>query len=216
VTEPEDKRLVLDVVLMPPADVARRSIQMSTTLAPYGTEFVLDDVTLFGHLSMYMGGFEPAAVPRAVGVLTELAAATPPLELTAERYLQDVEQGMIEVAYRKTPAVTDLQERIIAGFNPLRTGLRHADPVGRVLAEWLPATTGETRSNLDSYGYDEIGGLFRPHVTFTRFRRRDLLVDLASLPPLEQFSGTFGRLGLYEMGEHGTCTRRVAEVDLAG
>jgi hypothetical protein len=177
---------------------------------------VLDDATLFGHLSMYMGSFEPDAVPAAVAVLTDLAAGTPPLELTAERYLQDVEQGMIEVAYRPTPAVCGLQERIVAGFNPLRSGLRYADPVGRVLGEWLPSTAGETRANLDRYGYDEIGGLFRPHITFTRFRRRDLRIDLGTLPPAGGFSGMFGRLGLYEMGQHGTCTRRVGEVDLAG
>lgn len=214
--EPADARLVLDVVLMPPPDVARRSVELSRALATHGTEFVLDDSTLFGHLSMYMGSVEPAAVPAAVGVLADLAAGTPPVPLSAERYLQDVEQGMIEVAYHKTPAVTGLQERIVAGFNPLRVGLRYADPVGHVLRDWLPTTTGETRANLDRSGYDEIGGLFRPHLTFTRFRRRDLRIDLGALPPPDRFSGTFGRLGLYEMGLHGTCTRCVAEVDLAG
>lgn len=199
---------------MPGPAVARRSIEVSGSLSGCGTEFTLDDVKLFGHLSMYMGSFEPAGVPAAVAALRGIAARTPPLPLVADRYTQDVEQGMIEVTYRESAAASRLQEMVVAALNPLRVGLREADPVGHRISDWLPTTTGETRHNLETYGYDEIGGLFRPHITFTRFVQRGRRVDLGALPPVAGFSGTFSRLGLYEMGEHGTCTRAVADVEL--
>src|SRR5262249_51828956 len=146
----------------------------------------------------------------------EIAKDTAPVQLAARRYLQDLEHGMIEVAYTTTQPVTRLQERLLAALAPLRRRLRQRDPVGHDLPTWLPTTTGETRRNLEEYGYDEIGGLFRPHITFTRFVQRDLVVDLAELPPFGEFDAAFTRLGLFEMGDHGTCTRSLVELELTG
>lgn len=117
---------------------------------------------------------------------------------------------MFEVAYTKTQAISQLQQQIIEALEPLRSGLRQKDPVGHVLKDWLPTTTGETRQNLERWGYDEIGGLFRPHITLTRFKKRAQQVDIATLPPLAEFSGIFTVLALCKMGEHGTCNQLIA------
>jgi hypothetical protein len=216
VAELRTDNVVLDAVLMPPPRVAERSIQASRALAECGTEFVLDDTTLFGHVSLYMGAFEPAAVPAAVTAVTRVAAEVAPLPLVAEGYAADPEQGMVEVAYRKSTGIVRLQDLLIAALNPIRSGLRECDPVGRLIASWLPTTAGEIRANLDAYGYDEIGGFFRPHITFTRFLDRSAPLDSTLLPDLLEFSGVFDRLGLYEMGPHGTCTRAVVDLPLTG
>jgi hypothetical protein len=94
---------------------------------------------------------------------------------------------------------------IIEQLNSLRIGLREKDPVGHILKEWIPQTSGELRENYDNFGYDEIGTLFRPHITFSRFTRRDLTIDTSKLPSVSNFSSTFTTLGLFEMGENGTC-----------
>jgi len=121
---------------------------------------------------------------------------------------------MIEVTCQGSAAATHLQDLVVAGLNPVRVGLRETDPVGRRLHDWLPTTIGEVRANLERYGYDEIGRLFRPHIAFTRFLQRDLRIDLGTLPSPLAFSGEFSHLGLYEMGEHGTCTSGVVDLDL--
>ena len=203
----------VDVVLMPSPDIARRSEETSRQLAEHGTEFTLRDGELFAHLSLYMGTFDRPQW-ELEQVLADIAKETPPVRLTAERYTQDLDHGMIEITYENSAPVTRLQEMVVAAFNPLRSGMRERDPVGRVLREWQPTTTGEVRTNLERYGYDEIGGHFRPHITFTRFRLRDLSIDTGALPPPAAFSGIFPTLGLFEMGEHGTCTRRMVELRL--
>ena len=69
--------------------------------------------------------------------------------------------------------------------------------------------------NLQKYGYPAIGDLFRPHITLTRLEEHNPKV-LDLLPQdISTFSGVFDRLGLFEMGENGTCIRKIAEFPLS-
>jgi hypothetical protein len=173
---------VYDIVLLPPQHINELSIKVSTQLAAYGTEFVLNTHSLYPHLSLYMALFEEQALQEVNNVLAHIAQASPALSLIARRYLADQEQGMFEVAYEKSEEINQLQQDIIQALNSLRSGEREKDPVGHILGDWFPHTTGETHENLAQYGYDEIGGLFRPHITFTRFCQRNFLPNEQSLP----------------------------------
>jgi hypothetical protein len=82
------------------------------------------------------------------------------------------------------------------------------------LDEWVPRQSGEARENMERYGYDEIGGLFRPHITLTCFTQRDLETDITPLPSASEFDDTASRLALFEMWENGTCTKPVATFPL--
>jgi 2'-5' RNA ligase len=206
---------VYDVVLLPAPGQYQLSIIISRRLERYGTDFTLADGEQYPHLSLYMANLTPENVEKAKAALAGIAAHTPPLSLEATGYVHDVEQGMFEVGYEKTDGIVRVQQAIIDAINPLRTGLREKDPVGRILADWLPQNSGEARENLERYGYDEIGELFRPHITCTRFKQRYHKADTAALPPPAALSAVFLTLGLYEMGEHGTCTRTVFTTPLA-
>jgi hypothetical protein len=175
------------------------TIHLSQQLEQHGTDFTLADDQAFPHLSLYMANLTPENLAKAKSALAKIAARVPALPLTATDYAHDYGQGMFEIRYEMPDTLVRLQSDIIATLNPLRTGLREKDPVGHVLAEWLPKLTGEARQNYDAYGYDEIGGLFRPHITLTRFKQRDFTVDVATLPAPTTLSTTFDTLGLYEM-----------------
>jgi 2'-5' RNA ligase len=208
--------IVYDIVLLPSKPVNDLSIQISQRLRPEGTEFTLEDGVLFPHLSLYMANFAPEQMQQLKAALADIAARTPALPLTATHYGHNLEQGMFEIFYQKTPGITRLQEDVLATCNPLRTGLRHKDPVGRVLVDYFSASTGEVHENIQRFGYDEIGNFFKPHITFTRFKQRDHKTDLRVLPAPSELTDTFAVLGLFEMGENGTCTRQIAVYDLAG
>jgi hypothetical protein len=196
---------VYDVVLLPPPAVGRHAVSVSESLLVEGTEFTLGEELRCPHISLYMANFRPEDLPEVTKRLAALAANSAALPLAALRYGHNRDEGMFEVFYPRTPAIELLQQEIINALNPLRQGLRHRDPVGRLLAEWIDRTSPEARRNLERYGYDEVGGLFEPHITLTRFVRRDHQVDLAMLPPLPVFDATCSVLALYDMGEHGTC-----------
>lgn len=207
---------VYDVVLLPPPDVTLRSVRLSERCAQLAaTEFVLSAAGLYPHISLYMANFTSEQVAAATHRLRDISLRTSGIHLEAGHFAGN-DQGMFEVFYGKTTAVTALQEAVIAALAPLRTGLRRRDPIGRVLADYRLTAPPPARDNLDQYGYDEIGELFRPHITVTRFQRRDQNVDPVELPPAESFTATFATLALCVMGEHGTCTDVVETFELGG
>jgi hypothetical protein len=50
-------------------------------------------------------------------------------------------------------------------------------------------------------------------MTFTRFTNGKA-IDVSNLPKPDEFSGSFIKLGLFEMGDNGTCVRKIAEFAL--
>jgi hypothetical protein len=205
---------VYDVVLLPAAAQYQKSIDISRQLASYGTEFTLDAHGPFPHMSLYMANFTLENLAKAELALAEIAAKTSAMTLEAVRYAHDLEQGMFEIGYEMPDELVNLQNDIVVALNPLRTGLQEKDPVGHVIADWLLQAPAAARQNLEQFGYDEIGELFRPHITFTRFRQRDLEIDTTNLLPLPMLSADFPTLALYETGDHGTCTRKTAAFSL--
>ncbi|GES15854.1 hypothetical protein Amac_094520 [Acrocarpospora macrocephala] len=206
---------VYDAVLLPPEAVNAGSIRLSEWCASQTpAEFTLKAGELYPHISLYMANFTPADLDSARDELRLISKSMPEIPLAADHFSGN-DQGMFELFYRKTEAVTRLQESIIERLNPLRTGLRLRDPVGRVLADHRLSAPPTARANLDRYGYDEIGDLFRPHITMTRFRERGHQIAADLLPPPESFTAVYRTLALCVMGEHGTCTEIVETFELA-
>lgn len=98
---------------------------------------------------------------------------------------------------------------VVNAINPIRDGMRVKD-IAR-----LPETTGIVRENLEKYGYRGVGELFRPHMTLARFAESKE-IDVSVLPDIDELSGQFVKLGLFEMGDNGACVRTLAEFNLRG
>jgi hypothetical protein len=147
-----------------------------------------------------------ADVEEAVRLLTTIATTTAPLSLIADTYFQ--EEGYIDANYVRTPELDTFQMTVIDAISPIRDGMRDKDKAR------LPLIQGVARENLERYGYRGVGELFRPHITLARFVSGDK-IDPSDLPPAHNFSGFFSKLGLFEMGDNGTCIRKIAEFDLA-
>jgi 2'-5' RNA ligase len=203
---------VYDVVLLPSPYVRQKSVFTSESLSNrHNTDFTLKEDKFEPHMSLYMAEFNQLSKWRAKQKLAKIAKNTDPISLTADRYGHNLQEGMFEVFYDKTPSITALQSDVTEKISPLRSRKWPVlNPVGHVLDEWVPRMEGEAKNNLEKYGYEEIGGLFNPHITFTRFTQRDLQTDLQKLADLPEFDDTFSKLALYEMGENGTCTKPVA------
>lgn len=137
-------------------------------------------------------------------ILSDIADHTQKFSLVATRY--DQTEGYIDVEYHRE-ALVSLQNEVLGAVNPLRDGLRDNDKAR------LADATGAIRENLETYGYRGVGESFRPHITFTRFADNKI-VDTSELPPVGDFNGAFDKLGLFEMGDNGTCVRKIVEFPL--
>lgn len=195
-----------DVVLLPNPELSQRVITFSAQLsATYGTVSTLHADGPVPHASLYMTQLKVSDIARVQEILADIAARTPVFNLIANGYWLD--SRYFDADYKKTDALADLQMAVINAINPIRDGMREKDKAKLLEAEGL------ARENLETYGYPAVGELFRPHMTLTRFADERLTMGAIEKPNAQVFAGAFDRIGLYEMGDNGTCVRRIAELD---
>lgn len=199
--------LPCDIVILPADELSRKAIGLSEQLKKYGTLFTLKDGTYHPHASLYMTQCKAADLDKVKSILADIASSTPRLNLTATRYNQAM--GYVDVEYARTEVLDRLQMRVVEAINPIRDGMSEKNKVRMLRA------TGELRENLEKYGYRGVGALFRPHITFTRFVH-GRAINTGTLPRPSEYSGVFARLGLFELGNNGTCIRKLAEFHLGG
>ncbi len=198
-----------DVVLLPSPELREQAIATSEQLAKQkGGQFILDDQHE-PHLSLYMVPLEADVVQEAVARLEIVAQAIGPQAVRAVAY--QLARGYLDVEFKKTEALVAIQKDVVDRINPLR---RNA--IMEFDASLVDKVFGEVLENIMKYGFRTVGpNHFRPHMTFTRFADEHTRVDLrGGMPRLATFSGTFDRLGLYKLGQHGTCSELVAAFDL--
>ncbi|HEX9153867.1 MAG TPA: hypothetical protein VF809_03540 [Candidatus Saccharimonadales bacterium] len=196
----------VNIVLLPSDELAQKAVAASKSLQAYGALLELNAITgPFPHVSLYMTQIKDSDLAKIGEVLTSLAKATSSLSLQAIVYHQEV--GYIDVEYARFAALDQLQMIVINAINPLRDGLREKDKAR------LATATGLEHDNIVKYGYRSVGDLFAPHLTFTRFTDNKE-IDTSTLPEIAEFGGQFAKLGLFEMGDNGTCIRKIAEFEL--
>lgn len=201
--------LPCDLVLLPESSLAEKAVAASQALARLDSKFTLDNKNFYAHMSLYMCQLDEADIPKVEELLQAIAAKTPPYTAPATRYDLGTgySEGYIDAEYEATEQMHAIQMSVIEAINPVRAGMRDKD-----IAKMEDAT-GVKLENLKTYGFPSIGELFRPHMTLSRLQEyKPDAVD--SLPELAEFDGTFDRLGLFEMGDNGTCVRKLAEIPL--
>lgn len=202
--------LPCDVVLLPSAELATMAIEASKATERFESFFTLEDGKYYPHMSLYMFQLNEPDISKAEEVLAGIAKDTKVITATATTYRlsEGFGVGYVDPEYEVTDELRALQEKVVEAVNPIRAGMRESD-----IAKMQDAT-GVKLVNLQKYGYPAIGKLFRPHITLTRLKEHNPGV-LELLPKdISTFNGIFDRIGLFEMGNNGTCTRKIAEYEL--
>lgn len=194
-----------NVVLLPDAELAESAIRCSADLQDLGVHFALAVGAFYPHVTVYMLQLRSNDLDSVQHLLEGITNGTPKFELEAARYWQA--QQFFDVEYTKTQQVSQLQDEVVAALNPVRDGMCQKDVARMAEAE------GQRLENYKLYGWDCIGELYRPHMTITRFTDEQDITKL-NLPDVANFSGSFSKLGLFEMGDNGTCVRKIAEFQL--
>lgn len=193
-----------DVVILPNPLLADLAISASQKLNNFDSLFVLEDGKYFPHASLYMLQLKIEDLPQVEESLSRLARVITPLQLQAYRY--DHTMGFIDAEYERLPELVGLQQEVIDVLNPIRDGMRKKD------IERMHEAEGLALENFQNYGYKSVGELFRPHMTLSRLKY-DNPTALDVLDSASNFSGAFMQLGLFEMGDNGTCVRKIKAFD---
>jgi len=195
----------VDVVILPSDELAEKAIDVSQKLEQFNGAFTLEDGKFYAHSSLYMLELDESKIGEAKALLTDIASRHKALSLNALTYCQKL--GYIDIEYEVASALADLQDEVVRTFNLIRSGMRKKD-IAR-----MQEATGLALENFQNYGYKYVGALFRPHITFTRFEETKPEAETL-LPTLQSFNGSFPKIGLFEMGDNGTCVRKIAEFEL--
>lgn len=208
VTDVSEQSFICDIALMPADELSIRATDLSDRLFASDTYFRLSSSGPFPHVSVYnMVRLRVSDIESLNSAIKNITSGISPFELRADRYEQSY--GYLDANYVRTAALEAFQMRIVDAINPLRNGLREKDE------KQLLQAKGVLRENLKKYGFRGAGSLFRPHLTLTRYAG-DKVIDVAFLPPVESFNGVFCKLGVFEVGDHGTCIRKFHEFILGG
>lgn len=194
-----------NVVLLPSETIASKVIDLSHKLKSDKSLYTLDGVNCFAHLSLYMFQIKVADLELVKDLLASLASKFKSLDLIASRY--DQAMGFIDIEYTRNQQLDDLASEVVKLVNPLRDGMRAKD------RKRMGSATGLALSNYQKYGYKNVGELFRPHISLTRFSDENP-IDTSPLPQIEQYSGLFNQLAIFEMGDNGTCVRKIGSYSL--
>ena len=202
--------LPCDIVLLPSLKLANKAIEASNATRQYESFFTLENGKFYPHMSLYMFQLNEADISKVEEVLTKIAKDFNVVSAKATTYSlgEGFGVGYVDPEYEVTDEQSNLQDSVIEAVNPIREGMRESDIKKMRDAEGLKL------ENLQNYGYPAVGDLFRPHMTLTRLKEHNPKV-LELLPQdISTFNGVFDRLGLFEMGDNGTCIRKIAEFEL--
>ena len=196
-----------DIVVMPPCVIAEQAIATSQALAPLGTFFVLDDEVHHPHLSLYHVPLNESSLAQVRERLAALSSVTKPFLLKQETYYPD--QGVwVGVRYVADQAILNLHTAVIAATKDYRV---IEDDI-RYKARWADLDP-KRRQHIQECGWADAFASYFPHLTFTKLRepRADIFAHL----PQPEYSFLVDRIGIYQLGEHGTAATLVADFSLS-
>jgi len=154
---------IINVCVIPSVEVGAECVGLSQALKATNPLFVLDGVNKFAHMTVFMARFADDKIPEVIQRVQAVIKEATPFEcrhtgyfLTSGRYL--------EVSYRKSKYFMWLHESLISGLAPLRI-----NPGNPYEEGYFTPYTFEQQQNAKETGYDLARGLYRPHITLTRW-----------------------------------------------
>lgn len=200
----------LNVVIKPNREVEEYAIKVSKKLAEKGNVlFVLDGIDYFPHLTMYSPDFPENSYGEMVRNLRGISAKYSVFKVKFTLF--DSEDGYIGINIDNNELVKSLHADIVNTLNPLRKGIlreKYQDP------EYVEKLSENQQKNIATYGYPAVMDEFTPHLTLIRFDNGERAKEVAKTLVWEIKDLKVEELGIFEMGENGTCTKLVNNVKL--
>lgn len=193
-----------DVVIIPTPEVIREACVISKLVdSRVETRFVLDVVERVPHLSLYHFAASEEKLPEIIEALTTLTLSQEPFLLQASGYDRE-NMPWLQVLYERSEPLLRLHQDVLEAVAPFHESRKNYHQ----MEEWSDMTLTR-QENLKRYGWSEAGSLYRPHITITRFDTETDFQEIDNLPVTDSFRAA--TLGLYELGDYGTCHNLLAQ-----
>lgn len=200
--------LLLNVAIVPPDNVAITAIELSKEAQNLGGLFLIDNITKFSHMTLYMARFHRSELDSVHGALLRLRTSLRQQAIKHTGYF--VTPGnYYEISYARSPALLSTHEAITQALSEFRFSPGHP-----VIEKYFGRYSSKQEQNAKRWGYDLVGEMYRPHVTLTHF---PVPPERGNLPTVRaDLSFTATEIGLFEADEVGAARKWIARMDLVG
>ncbi|MCH7641024.1 2'-5' RNA ligase family protein [Patescibacteria group bacterium] len=209
--------LRLNIAIIPPEEVAIAAIKLSQELSKLGkASFILDGRDFHPHVTCYSPEFPVKNLDKIVARLETLAKEYRAFENKLEGFVPTPEDpGTVEVKLKKSKEIDELHRKIIKELNPLREGhLRE-----KYRRPDFPLKFPEDRRELmtkimKEVGYPRVLDAYGPHISIIRFENPEIAEEAIEKTEWKINSMRVEKIGIFTMGDYGTCKKLLNEFSL--
>lgn len=199
----------LNIVFMLPKEIADYATGLCRkVMEDHEVSFSLDAVNNFPHITIYQLVIPDKNRAKLIEVLGLTVAKISPQKLEFIGFQEHF--GFLGASFKPSEDIKAAQREIVETVTTLREGKN-------VLEVDDPRTEGWPESHkkiVAEYGFDNLFDFYNPHITITRlpdFAKAKQLTEELTWPFSEFESNS---IGLYSLGEFGTCNKLIREFKL--
>ena len=190
----------------------RESIALSQEIGQSNHSlFVLDGVDFYPHITVYSLGIPTINQKRLLKIVESIAKETRKIRVTFKE-IRSSSRGYIGIYFNVSLSIQRLHRKLLKRLNPLREGhiiKEYQNP------ESLSYFSQERLESIKKYGYPDARKLYKPHLTITCLKSKDLAEGIATPLKWQIKQFTIDKIAIFKMGEYGTCRSLVKEFNLS-
>ena len=198
----------LNTAFIPPKEISEKAIELSKAISSSAEAyFVLDGINFYPHITIYPPEYPEGSITEVLEAVEKTSGSLNSLKFKFKNI--DSGQGYLGVAFEHSEEIQQTHEKIVSALNPLREG-RVRD---KYVEYYMEFNSGQLQ-NIEKYGYPGAMDLYNPHLTITRLKDENKAKEILSTIKWDIPEFTINKIGVYKMGEHGTCRELVKEFNL--
>jgi hypothetical protein len=198
---------LLNIVFTLPEKASRSAVSLSGKIkTETRVNFTLHKNTNVPHITVYQLIIPDRNLNRLIKILEDLALKLPPQNFRFAGF--EEHSGYLSVELSLPPRVKLFQEEVIKSVNFLREG---RSLIGEEGASNYPKSQ---RKNIAEYGFDNLLDFYNPHITITCLSDPENAKKLISELSWTENEFFCSSIGLYSLGEFGTCKELIREFKL--
>ena len=201
---PPKDSIIINVCIIPTQEVGVKCVELSQSLKSDGTMFVLDGKSKFAHMTVFMARFGKREVPNILKAVEKITSGVKSFLCKHAGYFMTPGR-YFEVSYLKSIKLKTLHESLMESLKEYR--VNPGDPFEE---GYFAPYSEEQRKNAQETGYDLAYGLYRPHITLTRYKEGRVPENHLSFPP-SVLSFMVGKICIYEADDNGAVNKLIKE-----
>lgn len=204
---PPKNSLIINVCVIPTDEVGAQCVGISQSLKSEATMFTLDGKSKFAHMTVFMARFAENKISEILEVTQKALQGVSSFRCEHVGYFM-TEGRYLEISYRKSDDFMELHEVLIKYLALLRI-----NPGNPFEEGYFTPYTPDQQNNAKMTGYDLAYGLYRPHITLTRYFDNKLPALFPAFPGAS-LSFMLGKVCIYKADDNGAIYEKLAEFEI--